>query len=55
LGEGVDNELRVRGLRGLRAVDATVFLRYVSENIMATSYAFAEKGADLIKADSGLF
>jgi choline dehydrogenase-like flavoprotein len=52
LGEAVDNELRVRGLR---VVDASVFSGHVSGNITATPYAVDEKEADLIKADSGLF
>ncbi|KAK5558929.1 hypothetical protein LTR46_003118 [Exophiala xenobiotica] len=50
LGEVVDNELRVKGVQGLRVVDASIFPGHVSGNIMATTYAVAEKGADIIKA-----
>ncbi|KAK5092355.1 hypothetical protein LTR70_003958 [Exophiala xenobiotica] len=51
LGQAVDNELRVKGVKGLRVVDASIFPGHVSGNIMSTTYAVAEKGADLIKAD----
>lgn len=51
LGEAVDNTLKVKGVRKLRVVDASIFPGHVSGNIMATTYAVAEKGADLIKAD----
>jgi choline dehydrogenase-like flavoprotein len=52
LGEVVDNNLRVKGVKGLRVVDASVFPGHVSGNIMASTYAVAEKGSDLIKKDS---
>ncbi|OCT54313.1 hypothetical protein CLCR_00793 [Cladophialophora carrionii] len=51
LGEVVDNDLKVKGVKGLRVVDASIFPGHVSGNIMATTYAVAEKGADLIKKD----
>ncbi|KIV78299.1 hypothetical protein PV11_10028 [Exophiala sideris] len=50
LGEVVDNELRVKGVQNLRVVDASIFPGHISGNIMATTYAVAEKGADIIKA-----
>ncbi|KAK5105992.1 hypothetical protein LTS08_000108 [Lithohypha guttulata] len=51
LGEATDNALRLKGVKGIRVVDASIFPTHVSGNIMATTYAVAEKGADLIKAD----
>ena len=51
MGDVVDDRLRVKGVQGLRAVDASVFPSHVSGNIMSTTYAVAEKGADLIKDD----
>ena len=42
--------LRVRGLDGLRVIDASVFPCVTSGNTMAPTVGVAEKGADLIKA-----
>ncbi len=42
--------LRVRGIDGLRVIDASVFPAVISGNTMAPTVAVAEKGADLIKA-----
>ena len=54
MGEVVDDRLKVRGVRGIRVVDASIFPGHVSGNIMATTYAVGEKGADLIKEDYGI-
>jgi choline dehydrogenase-like flavoprotein len=51
MGQVVDERLRVKGVRGLRIVDASVLPMQVSAAIMPTVYAAAEKGADLIKED----
>jgi choline dehydrogenase-like flavoprotein len=51
MGQVVDAQLRVKGVQGLRIVDASVLPMQVSAAIMPTVYAAAEKGADMIKQD----
>ena len=48
----VDARLRVRGLAGLRVIDASVMPSVVSGNTNAAVIALAEKGADLVRADA---
>jgi choline dehydrogenase len=44
----VDDELRVRGLEGLRVIDASVMPAIISANLNAATMMIAEKGADLV-------
>ena len=47
----VDERLRVRGVTGLRVIDASIMPAVISGNTNAAVVAIAEKGADLVLAD----
>ena len=48
----VDSTLRLRGIKGIRIVDASVIPTMVSGNIQGAVMAVAERAADLILADA---
>lgn len=49
LGGVVDPELKVYGTANLRVIDASIFPLIPGSHTQATTYAVAERGADLIK------
>lgn len=52
-GAVVDPQLRVRGLQGLRVIDASVIPRMVSGNTQVAVLVVAERGAELVLQAAG--
>ena len=50
----VDDHLRVRGMEGLRVVDASIMPTMPSANLNASVLMIAEKGADMIRGRAPL-
>ncbi len=48
MGDVVDGDLKVRGIRGLRVVDASVLPVSIAAHLQVPLYALAEQAADII-------
>ncbi len=49
----VDGRLRVRGVQGLRVIDASIMPFITSGNTNSPTLMIAERGAEMVLADAG--
>jgi len=49
----VDPQLRVRGITGLRVIDASIMPAHINGNTNAPTMMIAEKGASMVLAEPG--
>lgn len=54
IGDVVDSQLRVKGVAGLRVIDASVMPNVISGNTNAPSIMIGEKGAELVAGSHGV-
>ncbi|KAG4222361.1 hypothetical protein PC116_g29166 [Phytophthora cactorum] len=51
MGKVVDNDLKVKGVKNLRVVDAGVFPVVITGHLQVAVYALAEQAAEIIYAE----
>ena len=52
MGKVVDTDCKVKGIRGLRVVDASIMPLSITAHLQAPMYAVAEAAADIIAKDA---
>ena len=50
----VDDQLRVRGIEGLRVVDASIMPTMLSANLNAATMTLADKASDMIRGRTAM-
>ena len=51
---GLDDQLRVHGMEGLRVIDASVMPRMISANLNASTLMIADKASDMVRGKAPL-
>jgi choline dehydrogenase-like flavoprotein len=52
MGKVIDTDLKFKGIRGLRVVDASVFPVIISAHLQVATYALAEQAAEIIHKEA---